>query len=514
MTRRIRTPICLLALFILAGCGSAARSPMSDRSSSDRESDEPQACSAMPDEETGSSPTTMGDGETSRSIAPEMGVKAQGADHSEPRSAAPPEDYSGYDTRAMPYTAPPPEDHVVVKVFYGTDRRPMSQPLVTGRTYVERFLPLALAAALTALALFLSPRLLKQRLSPHWTLLGVASSVLLGLSGAWSCWKLHLDYIQPRNDYGNGRGDLTVGVCDVTIPLAHDPGELETPSLLRLEFRPDPSKHIVLHSVTPLDMDEFYAQMQFQVNTSSGHDVLVFVHGFDNTYENAVRRTAQIAYDLKFTGAAVCYSWPSQGGLFKYFVDEANVESTIPHLQAFLRDIAARSDAQRIHLIAHSMGNRALTGALRALAQEIKRPAFNEVILTAPDVDATVFKRDIVPAIGVIAQRTTLYASSNDRALFISRKIHGQPRAGDSGQALIVLPGLDTVDVSAVDTSLLGHSYYGSNESVLADIYELIHAGQAPANRRWLRQVQAETLPYWIFGEATAIARPDQPMTR
>jgi esterase/lipase superfamily enzyme len=129
---------------------------------------------------------------------------------------------------------------------------------------------------------------------------------------------------------------------------------------------------------------------------------------------------------------------------------------------------------------------------------------FNEVVLTAPDIDADVFKRDIAPRIVKTAKRVTLYASSNDEALALSKKLHGYPRAGDSGPGLIVLQDIDTIDVSAVDTSLIGHSYYGSNQTVLADLIDVLQESKPPDLRRWLHPKRWGELAYWIF-------QPDDP---
>jgi esterase/lipase superfamily enzyme len=147
------------------------------------------------------------------------------------------------------------------------------------------------------------------------------------------------------------------------------------------------------------------------------------------------------------------------------------------------------------------MGNRALTDALKTLSYELEGEGamFNEVVLTAPDIDAEVFRRDIAPRIVKTAKRITLYASSNDEALALSKKVHGYPRAGDSGPGLVVIPGIDTIDVSAVDTSLIGHSYYGSNQTVLADLVDLLHESKPPNLRPWLNIMRLGELAYYVF---------------
>jgi esterase/lipase superfamily enzyme len=257
----------------------------------------------------------------------------------------------------------------------------------------------------------------------------------------------------------------------------------------------------VLTAVHPEPADEFYADLRACVDQTTRKEAFVFIHGYNVGFETAVRRTAQIAYDLKFEGAAIAYSWPSQEGLLSYTVDETNVDWTVPHLKEFLQGVAQRSGAKSVHLVAHSMGNRALIWALREMVMEQKAdcPKFNEVVLTAPDIDADKFQRDLAPAIVNAASRVTLYASSNDEALVASRKVHGYRRAGESGETMVVIPGVDTVDVSEVDTTFVGHSYYGSNSTVLADLFELMQGSKPPDQRKWLQSMKLGALKYWKF---------------
>jgi esterase/lipase superfamily enzyme len=312
---------------------------------------------------------------------------------------------------------------------------------------------------------------------------------------------------EPESFFGTGRarsGDLRLGVCEVSIPRDHRLGSIERPSIWKLEFRPDPEEHMVLVDLSALPRTAFFARIRSAVQSSQEKEILVFVHGFNVSFTEAVLRTAQLAYDLGFDGAPITYSWPSQSSLSLtgYHADETNAEWTAPHLERFLSELASRSNARRIHLIAHSMGNRPLTAALRQIAARMapaSKPLFDHVILTAPDMDLDTF-RQIASQIARPAQRATLYASSGDKALQFSRQIHGDyPRAGDSGQDIVVLRGLDTIDVSRVDTTLAGHSYYGDNRSVLSDLFGLIRDGKAPARRFGLKPRAKNGLPYWAF---------------
>ncbi|MEM6784633.1 MAG: alpha/beta hydrolase [Bacteroidota bacterium] len=285
----------------------------------------------------------------------------------------------------------------------------------------------------------------------------------------------------PRRFYGGRRGDeLQMGTATVTIPKTHEPGEMESPSWLRLQFRADPAKHIILQDVSPLDTDEAVAAMQAALDSTSSRAVLLYVHGFNVSFEDAARRTAQMAYDLGYDGVPAFYSWPSDASLLRYLADENDVMWSVFHLKAFLREIALRTGADDVHIVAHSMGNRAVTQALREFACEFKAPQFNQVILAAPDVDAEVFRRDIAPAITGAAEQITLYASADDTALRLSQTLHGAPRAGNT---LVTAPGITTIDASGLDPSLLGHSYYADLKQLIDDIGALVKQGLAPAAR-------------------------------
>ncbi len=306
---------------------------------------------------------------------------------------------------------------------------------------------------------------------------------------------------EPDKMFGQERSNLSYGTCEVSIPRDHRMGELEAPSIWRLEFRENPAKHVVLLRTQIATEDEFFADVADRVRNSKSSNAFLFVHGYNVTFADAARRTAQITYDLGFDGAPTFYSWPSQGKTASYIVDEQNIEWTQKNLEDFLEDFFTRSDAENVYLIAHSMGNRALTRAVTSLLD--KKPALRsrlkEVILAAPDIDADVFKRDIAPALTAAGRPVTLYASSEDLALVASKKVHGNPRAGDSGSGLVIVPGIETVDATHVDTSFLKHSYFAETGSVLSDMFYLIRDGMRADQRFGLRAVDAQAGRYWEF---------------
>ena len=301
----------------------------------------------------------------------------------------------------------------------------------------------------------------------------------------------------PGIEYGSVKGQLKVGTSTVSIPKDHRLGDWEKPTILT--FTPDQTRHVLLLSVQEDTQPEFLQALQRRVQQSAQKEAFVFVHGYNVSFEDALQRTALLAYDLKFDGAPILFSWPSRGKTLEYLTDEESVETAIPDLQEFLLLIANRSGAAKIHLIAHSMGNRALLHALDNLRRANATPSnIAQVILTAPDVNASIFSQ-LIGAVVALAQRTTLYASSTDLALLAAEQLHHGVRAGEGGDHLLLINGIDSVDASAVDTGFIAHSYYGDNRSVITDLFQLIHTGNSPDLRECLSSRRRQNHKFWVF---------------
>ena len=305
----------------------------------------------------------------------------------------------------------------------------------------------------------------------------------------------------PARLFGNARGQLRYGSCEVSIPRDHRMGELESPSLLRMEFREDPDQHVVLLSADIVEREHYMAELKQAIAAGGTSSALLFIHGYRTTFEDAARRTGQLAYDLGFHGAPIFYSWPSQGKLSGYILDEANVEWTQADLAAFLADFLQQSEAEQVYLLAHSMGNRALAKATASViaAQPALASRIREVILAAPDIDADVFRQQLVPAMAAVANPLTLYASSDDAALRASKAIHGYVRAGESGPGMVVAKGVETIDASGVDTGFMRHAYFAEQRSALSDMYYLMQNHTRAAGRFGLQAVDGATGRYWTF---------------
>jgi len=291
-------------------------------------------------------------------------------------------------------------------------------------------------------------------------------------------------------------GKLHFGECEVSIPKTHKTGKLESPSLLRFEFRPDPEKHIVLARTTSLAQEKFFESVSSAVQRSETREAFVFIHGYNVSFEDAARRTGQMAFDLNFIGAPIFYSWPSNGRTAAYIKDETNITWTAPHFEQFLSLLAQYSEANRIHIIAHSMGNRAVCESLKNLSLNPQNGIhFSHLILAAPDIDAETFA-ELAGALRQLTERITLYESSRDKALLASKKIHGYNRAGEP---LLIIPGLDTIDASLIDTDFLGHSYFSDTWPLLSDIHAILFEDEEPSRRFGLQQMDNSAGKYYAF---------------
>jgi len=302
--------------------------------------------------------------------------------------------------------------------------------------------------------------------------------------------------------FSGARGDLNYGVTQVSMPPGHIMGQHEEPSLLKFEWSHEEDKHIKIRDVLKLDQDEFTNRLKRAIDASPGKKVMVFVHGYNEDFPDASRMVAQFANDLKFPGPVVMFSWPSQGNLTSYTVDETNAEWAQSHFVELLSALLEQVPVHNIYLVGHSMGNRIIGRAMITLSGERLESdlmLFREIIMIAPDIDADVFRKDMAPRLARTGINVTLYASSRDRALMASKAFHGYPRAGDSGEDLVVVEGMETIDASDASGGLLGHSYFAEDRRIMEDIFGLLQTGQRADNRFGLEARETTQGRYWTF---------------
>lgn len=399
----------------------------------------------------------------------------------------------------------PEEDstHVIYPVYYGTDRLP-SAPL-SGLDWWDS-LCVFVAWCLAVAAAFL---LLPAQFGRAKRLLFVLASVSLIASIVTGCLAIKDRLTIKASPFAaeafqDGRGELKCGICTVSIPHDHKSGSLEAPSVLSFEFREDSAKHVILQRVQPLGLDDFGKELGLQAESSAWHEALVFVHGYNVSFEDAARRAAQLAHDIRFGGVVAFFSWPSNGHTASYTWDEESCQYAVPHLQEFLELLARNGKLNRIHVIAHSMGNRCLLAALSNQC-DFGSCRLDECMFAAPDVDREEFGRKIkqLNATRTLQQkgigRWTLYASSKDRALVMSQKVHRYLRAGSGGADILLADGLESIDASYLDTDYLGHSYFGANTYLIDDLRQVIEDHLPATERKGMLERAVGSRKYWEF---------------
>jgi esterase/lipase superfamily enzyme len=296
------------------------------------------------------------------------------------------------------------------------------------------------------------------------------------------------------------------GLCHVEVPESHNFGSIGSSWWDRIRTLTD--DRLKLAEILAFEEIEFWNAVRKFLDGWDKKDrmALVFIHGFNVSFKEAAIRAAQIGVDLKIRGIVAFFSWPSKGSanLLNYAADAASIEASERQISDFLIAFANQTPAERVHVIAHSMGNRGLLRAMQrivvAAANAAKKP-FANIIFAAPDVDADVF-RDLAKAHRKLAEHATLYLSSRDRALMSSGLIYDAPRTGFV-PPVTIMDGIDTVEVSNADLTRLGHGYYGDAQAVLYDMHELIVLNTRARNR--LRLHEATTVDgkskYWKIGQ-------------
>jgi esterase/lipase superfamily enzyme len=301
---------------------------------------------------------------------------------------------------------------------------------------------------------------------------------------------------------GERHDTVSRGRADVRIPKAHRFGETGSSFWTRLRRFDLSDDHLRVDAIATLTAEACFAEikaaMQAAAQAGDEPQALFFLHGFNVGFEDAAIRAAQIGYDLKVPGATAFFSWPSRGSVVSYPADEASIEASEAAITDFLVEFCDKCGAKKVHVVAHSMGNRGLLRALQRIAADAARASrvqFGQIFLAAPDVDRDLFL-DLARLLPSRAERTTLYASKGDMAVHLSAKLHEAPRAGYF-EPYTVVPNIDTIAVPYFDVDLLGHGYFAAADALLHDIFDLIRSNQPPGKRQRVQPLQADGVTLW-----------------
>lgn len=277
---------------------------------------------------------------------------------------------------------------------------------------------------------------------------------------------------------------LLIDAVTISIPPAANRkiGEVQWPKKLP----PDPRKDFTTVAVQPIQTDQ---QRRAWLNTHAKgkHRVLLFVHGFNNTYEDSVYRFAQIVHDSGTDVVPMVFTWPSRASIFDYNYDKESTNYSRDALEEMLTRMTSDPQVSDVTVMAHSMGSWLAVEALRQMA--IRHGGVNakitNVILASPDLDVDVFGKQF-QALGPKPPHFTLFVSQDDRALSISRRISGNVDrlgqinpANEPYRSVLEKAGITVLDLTKLKTGdRLNHGKFAESPEVVRLIGGRLIAGQ------------------------------------
>ncbi|QGM97037.1 alpha/beta hydrolase [Methylocystis parvus] len=296
------------------------------------------------------------------------------------------------------------------------------------------------------------------------------------------------DETQPGEMFSGERGGA-LSFADITVSIPPDAyrkvGEVQWPE----SETPDPAREFTTVDAHILSREAALAEFNRRVAKTPKRQTLVFVHGFNTRFAEAVYRFAQISHDSTADVVPVLFTWPSRGKLLAYGYDHESASYSRDALESLLAALARNPNVGEISILAHSMGNWVTLEALRQMAiRDRGLPGkIKNVMLAAPDVDFDVFKRQIV-AMGVRPSLFTIFVSRDDEALAVSKRVWGdKPRLGavnpqaepyrdvlDRDRIQVV----DLTDVSSGGGDSLGHTKFAEAPAVVRSIGARLATGQ------------------------------------
>jgi esterase/lipase superfamily enzyme len=281
--------------------------------------------------------------------------------------------------------------------------------------------------------------------------------------------------------------------ADITVSVPPDSarqiGEVQWPS----SVPGNPETDFVVASAERISFLESARRFRERLRRVPSRRVMVFVHGFNTRFEEAVFRFAQIVKDANAPVEPVLFTWPSRGQLLAYGYDRESANYSRDSLERLLTELTQSSDVREVVILAHSMGNWVTMEALRQMAIRNGRvhPKITQALLAAPDVDVDVFQRQIA-AIGEKRPAFTLFVSAEDRALSFSQTLQGgvQRLGAIDPNAEPWRSKLENGKVAVVDLAKtrssdpLGHTTFAASPDVVRSIGARLVAGQALGETR------------------------------
>ncbi len=339
-------------------------------------------------------------------------------------------------------------------------------------------------------------------------------SVYYGASG-------RIDVKDPRNVvYTSVRSkEISLGVCHLKIKkstvfdiVGRELGRLLRGAWSRL---PDDSvgHEFQITEAIPYSKEQFFESVNeelglYALDENNEKNMLLFIHGFNNSFEEAVERTGCIASYADFKGVAVAYVWPSKENFLLYFKDRAVADWSAFMLQLFIVDYLLKSDAKYISVIAHSMGGEVFVKAYCGLIDQAKSDKklmsqmkkIKRIILASPDIDYITFLDFYLKKMRTLSPDIYLYFSQTDSALKLSQGLQGTERLGSS---LVCNKEIVCTDTSSVNSDFFNHATIASSKTVLEDLMCIFNEKCSRNQQKYLESRPCGGgLSYWRLNPA------------
>ncbi len=284
---------------------------------------------------------------------------------------------------------------------------------------------------------------------------------------------------------GERSATLNFARVNVTVPNVHKTGQIERRSRGKSD---DPSKYFMASEAVGYDTaPKFQAALNADIAARGGR-VMVFVHGYNTSFDSAVYRLTQIVHDSGYPGTPVLFSWASGGSTTSYVYDKESASAARDQLEVTLR-MLAQTGARRIDIVAHSMGTWVTMETLRQLAITGDRDLsgkLGDVVLASPDIDVDVFKSQM-RRYGKPDKPFILLLSDDDRALKLSGLLAGsRPRVGDYRDAADLADyGVTVVDLTSTKgADTFNHTKFADNPALVKQLGQRLRTDDGFASDR------------------------------
>jgi len=311
---------------------------------------------------------------------------------------------------------------------------------------------------------------------------------------------------------GERSGSLDYAELTVSVPPTHAPNNVELAS----SPPGNPATDFVVRQADYLDSDkQFLRALNAQLATRPRGDrkVFVFVHGINTMFAEGLYRLVQVIQDSKSNSVPVLFTWASRGKVVEYLYDQNSATEARDELEHTLRLLFA-SDADKINILAHSMGNWITVEALRQIkisGHPLPTEKIGTIVLASPDIDVDVFKSQL-RRFGTDHKPFTVVLSENDRALGLSKFIAGgESRVGDANVDELAALGATVVDLTNLKaTDFTNHGKFDQLAVVAPELNAVLAHGIASNPAAQKQEAAGEGLRSVVAMPITLLGAPIQ----